>query len=221
MPTDQRLCPICKAVLEQKSYEDSSQFAKRQTCGASCAGKLTGRKTRQNRLVREATGTKVCRICEQEKSLTEFPKKHKLAKAHGGVYPQSYCFACEDELKRAHRLETYFNITTVEYERIKEYQNSGCAICGFKPAPTQSRLAIDHNHKSGLIRGLLCSFCNRALGRFKDNVEFLKRAAAYLENPTASVVLGAPRYGLPGRVGTKKQRALAKKLRQQKLLAAA
>lgn len=43
------------------------------------------------------------------------------------------------------------------------------------------RLAVDHCHQSGKIRGLLCADCNRALGMFKDNAQALRRAADYIE----------------------------------------
>ena len=43
------------------------------------------------------------------------------------------------------------------------------------------RLAVDHNHKTGRVRGILCSFCNTALGKFDDSVGLLARAIEYLE----------------------------------------
>jgi len=43
------------------------------------------------------------------------------------------------------------------------------------------RLAVDHDHKTNKIRGLLCQFCNTALGKFLDDVEILKKAILYLE----------------------------------------
>lgn len=61
--------------------------------------------------------------------------------------------------------------------------------------------------------------CNRALGRFRDSLDRLQAAVEYMTNYPATLALGAPRFGLPGRVGTKAQRKLAKKLaKQQKSL---
>jgi hypothetical protein len=54
-----------------------------------------------------------------------------------------------------------------------------CAICGAKPKG--KRLAMDHDHKTGKIRGLLCMQCNTALGKFRDDTKLLKKAIRYLE----------------------------------------
>jgi len=76
-------------------------------------------------------------------------------------------------------------MTMIEYETMLKTQNSVCAICG--KIQTQKdcnnktvRLAIDHNHKTGKIRGLLCSGCNGQLGALED-VAWLPKALAYLK----------------------------------------
>jgi Recombination endonuclease VII len=78
-----------------------------------------------------------------------------------------------------------------EYDRLVALQDNKCAICKFGPEKQKSqsnylsknkRLAMDHNHVTGKIRGLLCDQCNRGLGMFKDNPELLRKAVEYLEN---------------------------------------
>ena len=60
-------------------------------------------------------------------------------------------------------------------------QDGGCAICGHKPDSTSDRrLAIDHDHETGRVRGLLCYRCNTAIGLLGDDPERLRRAADYL-----------------------------------------
>lgn len=68
-----------------------------------------------------------------------------------------------------------------------EAQNGVCAICG-KPESRRSKktghiyaLHVDHDHKTGDIRGLLCHHCNAGLGHFADNVEAMEKAIAYLK----------------------------------------
>jgi len=71
-------------------------------------------------------------------------------------------------------------------------QEKACAICrGVRPY----RLAVDHCHRSGEIRGLLCKLCNnRLLPASRDKPEVLDAAAAYLRLPPVRAVLGSPRY---------------------------
>ena len=59
-------------------------------------------------------------------------------------------------------------------------QNGRCAICLRVPFPNESRFPFDHDHGTGLARGVLCAECNNGLGCFKDNVEHLKAAISYL-----------------------------------------
>ena len=61
-------------------------------------------------------------------------------------------------------------------------QGDGCAICGGVNDPPGRRLAIDHDHVTGQVRGLLCYRCNSAIGLFKDDVTVLRRAILYLES---------------------------------------
>jgi hypothetical protein len=62
-----------------------------------------------------------------------------------------------------------------------EDQEGKCKICGNKPT-TQRGLHVDHCHKSGVVRGLLCHGCNTGLGNMKEDPEILLKAIAYLRN---------------------------------------
>ncbi len=80
---------------------------------------------------------------------------------------------------------TRFGMTVEEYNAILSKQKGRCAICGRKPRGTDRyrrgrALAVDHDHKVGKNRGLLCDLCNRALGQFHDSLEILKAAVRYL-----------------------------------------
>lgn len=76
------------------------------------------------------------------------------------------------------RLRKY-GLTEDEYDFIFEQQGGSCKLCSFKPRIRN--LAIDHDHRTGKVRGLLCNECNLGLGKFKDDPELLKEAAKYLE----------------------------------------
>jgi recombination endonuclease VII len=110
------------------------------------------------------------------------------------------------------RLRKQYNLTLAEYNAILEFQHQACAICK-RPARTMKMsLSVDHCHHLGLVRGLLCSMCNRALGKFADSIVKLRAAVAYLEAPPAELALGRKVISAPGRVGTKKRAKAIEKL---------
>lgn len=74
-----------------------------------------------------------------------------------------------------------------DYDLLLVAQGGVCAVCGI--APQGRRLAVDHDHDTGEVRGLLCNGCNRAIGWTNDDPGVLRRAAGYLECPTAPAVL--------------------------------
>lgn len=84
------------------------------------------------------------------------------------------CQVCIDKSVRSARLRKY-NMTEGELDTL--FRNPRCAICG-----SYTNLHIDHDHNTGRVRGLLCSSCNRGLGCFVDNIEYLLQAVAYLKN---------------------------------------
>jgi hypothetical protein len=119
--------------------------------------------------------TRTCTLCKTEKSMEEFDGKT--------VY---YCKPCRkgyrssDKERRAARalhLKRFYSITLEDFERLVAEQNGKCAICGETP---QGILRVDHNHKTGRVRGLLCDPCNVGLGAFRDNPVSLIEAVKYL-----------------------------------------
>jgi len=74
----------------------------------------------------------------------------------------------------------YYGITLEEYEVLLIKQNNVCAICSASTGSNNKRLAVDHNHQTGVVRGLLCDDCNIGLGKFKDNPNLLIKAINYL-----------------------------------------
>ena len=74
-------------------------------------------------------------------------------------------------------LKRTFGLTVEEYDAMLDAQHGVCAICG--KLPQKKRLAVDHNHTTGKVRGLLCPSCNRTLGYF-ENPTWTQAATAYL-----------------------------------------
>src|SRR6185369_8650939 len=103
---------------------------------------------------------------------------------------------CQRFYNTERRIRIVFGMSWDDYEMLLACQDGRCAICGGRPR--RSLLAIDHDHKSGEIRGLLCSRCNhKLLGAANDDPARLRKAADYLEQFGPREVFGEPRYA-PG-----------------------
>lgn len=72
-----------------------------------------------------------------------------------------------------------YGLEPTEYDSMLAKQNGLCAICN-NECSSGKRLAVDHDHNTGIVRGLLCSNCNTSLGGFKDSIDLLKSAIKYL-----------------------------------------
>ena len=116
-------------------------------------------------------------------------------KPNAGI-PAHLCPTCKRvnkkaAAKRAHsaRIFKTYGITGEQYDQLYELQGRKCAVCVTSTGASK-RLAVDHNHETGEVRGLVCGRCNHnLLGAAHDTVDILKRAIAYLENPPARQLL--------------------------------
>lgn len=141
-----------------------------------------------------ATGTKLCRTCQKEKSVEDF---HNLKKSKDGK--QAQCKACQKarlstpEMIEKRRDAAWrsclkrFNLTVEQYEAMFQKQAGVCAIC-HKPETGGTRLAVDHDHAccpddsscGKCVRGLLCKRCNMGIGLLGDNADVVMNAVLYL-----------------------------------------
>lgn len=143
--------------------------------------------------------TKACRSCGEEVSVDLLAKQGKAGrravckpcwakymrgytkrnaekisirnKAYKLKYPEKY---------RDSRLRATFGITALHYDQMLAEQNGCCACCGVSQDSLNRKLAVDHCHDTDMVRGLLCSNCNLALGQVGDNIEVLQNMIAYL-----------------------------------------
>lgn len=82
--------------------------------------------------------------------------------------------------KRRRNLVTRYGITVEEYDRLLAEQGNKCAICRL-PMDEGKRLAVDHDHDTGAVRGIVHIRCNTAIALFRDSPEICRQAAEYLE----------------------------------------
>jgi recombination endonuclease VII len=129
------------------------------------------------------------------------------------------------EKARAKRLMDNYKLTVEKYDAILAYQNGVCYACQ-QPEPVKGRrLSVDHDHSTGLVRGLLCSRCNPIIGKLEraflryglrkvvglDVKTLATRIANYLWRPPAVKALGMEHFGYIGRIGTKAHRLRIRK----------
>lgn len=82
-----------------------------------------------------------------------------------------------------------YGIDEADYQLLLAAYGGGCWICGREP--TARRLHVDHDHKTGRIRGLLCWRCNRGLQHFRDDAAIMSAASKYVSSDEAQEILDA------------------------------
>ena len=112
-----------------------------------------------------------CSKCNVSKEISCFGK-HK--NRPDGT--QVYCKDCTKLL----RIKRIYGIEPEQYIKMKEEQQDKCAVCGVEEKHNGKRLAVDHCHKTGTIRKLLCHRCNAALGLVDENISILTGLILYL-----------------------------------------
>jgi len=108
-----------------------------------------------------------CERCRKKAEQKRYNKKHGHKRK-----PQS---------RRKYALMKMYGITPDDYKKMFVEQEGCCAICGIHQQELKVRLAVDHNHDTGEVRGLLCRPCNTAIGLLKEDKENLLAAIRYLE----------------------------------------
>lgn len=133
-----------------------------------------------------ALSPKLCASCDAKRRARNVKSSMKWAKAHPEVARKNSKAWREnnpERFKKIHRnsvLKHRYGITLEAYEHMLAEQNGVCAICK-RPNHAGFRLAVDHCHETGDVRGLLCGDCNRGIGSLGDSSDRLRAAAMYLE----------------------------------------
>jgi len=149
--------------------------------------------------------SKLCKQCNTIKSRNEFTIR-KTGPRIGHL--AAYCKICSiavnkvamerdpsiyRRIQRPSKLKCYYGITIEDYNRMLAKQGGGCALCGATNPLVGNRtylrngkktkrtvFDVDHNHKTGKVRGLLCTRCNRLVGLANDKIETAKKLVKYL-----------------------------------------
>ena len=82
--------------------------------------------------------------------------------------------------RRDVQLKSLYGITQADYDRLLALQYGRCAICGTTKPGTRGTWRVDHDHRTGQVRGLLCDRCNLGIGYMQDDPDILIAAARYV-----------------------------------------
>ena len=118
---------------------------------------------------------KKCSRCKEEKDEEYFGNN---TASPDGKRPD--CKSCRKDEHRVQWLRITYGMSIEDYEELLHTQDNKCAVCRVDKKHLKQRMAVDHNHDTGAVRGLLCSSCNRGLGYFKDNPDFVLAGYKYL-----------------------------------------
>ncbi|MER5470906.1 endonuclease VII domain-containing protein [Streptomyces sp. NPDC002685] len=193
-----RRCSRCKrglpraAFANNKSTPDGLQAHCRECVAEYSAAHYRRRREALGKMVREKAdvpaGHKLCRTCGIVKPHSDW---HRNASASDGL--NTRCKACRAVRAREDHLKRNYGLTEADRDAMVASQKGLCVICLKAPA-----VHVDHCHKTGSVRGVLCFNCNSAIGKLGDDPDAVRRAAAYLEGNAWKPTLVAPGvYRLP------------------------
>ncbi|MCC5475101.1 endonuclease VII domain-containing protein [Streptomyces sp. JA03] len=187
-------CSRCKqhkpraAFARNKAMRDGLQVSCRECASAYHQQRQVAKGRNVRPGVNVPPGHKYCRTCGEIKPHSEWTRN---SSASDGL--ATLCEACKAVKGRQHHLKCDYNLTEAERDAMIASQRGLCAIC-----PDAPPVHVDHCHKTGRVRGVLCFNCNSAIGKLRDDPDVGRRAVAYLEGNLWKPILVAPGvYQLP------------------------
>lgn len=120
----------------------------------------------------------ICKTCKQAKTMAWRATKAPIYNDYMRMWRKK-----NPNKQHATDIKRLYGLSLEAYNQMLSAQNCQCKICGKQHDPSlkRGRLYVDHDHKTGKIRGLLCAACNSALGYFQDNLETIERAIVYIK----------------------------------------
>lgn len=143
------------------------------------------------KLLHQVNYLRKCRVCGVE-ALSISDLSLFTNSTNGKYSKQNICKKCNNvrsseykkknpDIWRKTNYKYLYGISLEEYEGLLQKQEYKCYGCSIHYDAQSFRLSVDHDHKTGRVRGLLCNECNRGLGKLKDDPYILRKLAAYIE----------------------------------------
>lgn len=122
-----------------------------------------------------------CKLCRKKQRQRLYPSNRAKRLAESAEWRRRNPKRAKAKFKRWW-LKSRYGLTEQAYYEMFERQNFSCAICGSTYSQFAHGLAVDHNHKTGRIRGLLCALCNAAIANLQDEPTLVLKAYRYVKN---------------------------------------
>lgn len=123
-----------------------------------------------------------CRPCQRDRERANYHKYAKVRRERQKKFWAALPKAERVRRQRQYSLVAEHGCNLAHFNKMLKRQKGVCALCKKEPSGKRTKvLQVDHDHKTGKIRGLLCNECNTALGRLGDNIKGLMRAINYLK----------------------------------------
>ncbi len=175
-----KICTKCKETKTLDNFWKSNGKSKiycKSCCMLSNRQTYAKRKTKIDEILKLNQDSKVCTRCGEIKPINNFLRdvSNKTGKAN-------ICKSC----RKNTYLKTLYKIDVIQYNKMLEEQDYKCAICK-EPETSKDRtgnirnLAVDHCHRTGKVRRLLCSKCNTTLGKYKEDIRLFQNFINYIK----------------------------------------
>lgn len=139
----------------------------------------------------------LCTICKQEKPIERFwlrygkPRREcrDCGAAANKAWHKSNPVKTSDRMRKKFWKQAGINISVQDYRARKTAQDFKCAVCGVDESALKRKLAVDHDHKTGKIRGLLCLICNSRIVEVVEHYSHLiPKVREYLDGQNAAAI---------------------------------
>lgn len=131
---------------------------------------------------------KICSKCKVVKILIDFAIDRRLPSGRQGtcrLCQKLHNISCSRVAQRKYRLKHVYGLSLEDYDNMYERQAARCQGCNNPIDKYGKSTHVDHNHKTGIVRGLLCHSCNSSLGYSKEDEHRLRGLIHYLEYKAA------------------------------------
>lgn len=131
-----------------------------------------------------------CKMCDNIRSREYFRNNRELKRAYQAKYREKnrekIRETCRGKYEQSYiqQVKSKYGISAEDYYNILDHQRDSCLVCLklFTYDSKSNKPHIDHDHKTGKVRGILCNHCNAALGQARDSIPILKNMIKYIED---------------------------------------